>query len=374
MTSYRSTRIRIDDEGCLEVVNPGFDSLDLLRSIDPGFRIRQAELAGFASPRFLQTRQTGCDLAAHKLAEEPEEVLWEVHDVALERLRTRGKLPLQREVEASLLDLKMKLCHRVLSKCRLCARVCGVDRACGELGICGLGVEGVVVDRFIHIAEEPPINPSLLLSLSGCGLRCRYCQQAALLDPASVDGERLDAAMWDKLRIGGARSLSFIGGNPDESLYAVLRFLATAPSDWELPVVWNCHAYSTPETMQLLDGLVDAYVPDFKYGDEYCSGQLSEASDYPRAAKVAVKAMLAQNVPVIVRILVLLGHLDCCHVPVLDFLASLNAGHLLVSVRDQYCPDWKIAVQDGDMARRSTGEEVEEVREWARSLKLRLVD
>lgn len=127
-----------------------------------------------------------------------------------------------------------------------------------------------IASSLIHIAEEPPINPSLLLSLSGCGLRCRYCQQAALLDPASVDGEQLDAAMWEKLCIDGARSLSFIGGNPDESLYAVLRFLATAPSNWELPVVWNCHAYGTPETMRLLDGLVDVYVPDFKYGDEYC--------------------------------------------------------------------------------------------------------
>ena len=374
MTFYRSTRIRIDDEGCIEVVDPGFDSLDLLRSIDPGFRIRQAELAGFASSRFMQTRKTGCDLAAHRLAEEPEGVLWEVHSVALEHLRTGGKLPLQREVEVSLLDLKMELCYRVFSNCRLCARMCGVDRVRGELGICGLGVEAVVADRFIHIAEEPPINPSLLLSLSGCGLRCRYCQQAALLDPASVDGERLDAAMWKKLRIDGARSLSFIGGNPDESLYAVLRFLATAPSNWELPVVWNCHAYSTLETMRLLDGLVDVYVPDFKYGDEYCGRQLSESPGYPSSARATIEAMLAQKVPVIVRILVLPGHLDCCHGPVLDFLASLNADQLLVSVRDQYCPDWKIAVQNGDMARRATREEVEEVRERVRGLKLRLVE
>jgi putative pyruvate formate lyase activating enzyme len=236
-----------------------------------------------------------------------------------------------------------------------------------------LGTEAVVAEQFVHIAEEPPINPSLLISLYGCGLRCRYCQQWELLDPAKAGGKRLEASLWESLDIEGARSLSFIGGNPDESLYAILRFLASGPPDWELPVAWNCNAYATPEVVQLLDGVVGAYVPDFKYGDERCSRELSHAPGYPAAARAALRAMIAQHVPVIVRILVLPGHFKCCHVTVLDFLGSLACDNLLVSVRGQYCPDWRINAKDGEMARRPYPEEVGEVREKALSLGLNLV-
>ena len=370
----RMTRIRIAEDGRLEVVDPGFESLELLRSIDPSFHIQRTELPGFASPRFLRTRKAGCGIATHKLSGKSEDTLWDVHSEAIERLRSGDMLPIRRGNEASMLDLKIELSYRMLSNCRLCAQRCGVDRIRGELGICGLAIEATVANRFIHIAEEPPINPSMLLSLSGCGLRCSYCQQGALLDPGSVAGELLDATIWGKLYTNGARSISFIGGNPDESLYAILRFLATAPSNWKLPVVWNCHAYGTPETIQLLDGVVDVYVPDFKYGSEDCSRQLSAAPGYPKAAKTTLCAMLAQKVPAIVRILVLPGHFVCCHAPVLEFLSTLDEYGLLVSVRDQYYPDWKITLRDGEMVRRPSQEEVEMVHKRAFDLGLLLVD
>lgn len=370
----RTTCLRIDDEGRLEVVDPGFDSLTLLRSIDPGFRVRRAGLAGFTSPRFLRLRETICSLMAWQLAGEPEAALWEAHEAAMKSLEAADVPPTAGENEASLLDLKIELARRLLSSCRLCARRCGVDRVRGEPGICRLGTEATVAEHFVHIAEESPINPSLILNLVGCGLRCRFCQQGSLLDPAGVAGEPLDPELLSKLRTKGARSLSFVGGNPDESLYAILRFLAAAPSGWQLPIVWNCHAYGTPETLRLLGGAVDAYVPDFKFGNEACGHRLSAVPDYPDAARAAVAAMVAQGVPVIVRILVLPGHFECCHAPALDFLATLRRERLLVSVRGQYCPDWKITPQDGELARRPARQETEAVREKARSLGLSLID
>jgi len=358
----RGTRIRIDHEGQMEIVDPGFDSLELLTALDPGFRIRWSKLPGFSSPRFLRTRESGSGIRRDELAEVSEERLWYIHSDAVKRLREGDISPTRSQAEVSLLGVKIELSHRILSSCRLCAHGCGVDRTRGELGICGLGTEAIVAEQFVHIAEEPPINPSLLISLYGCGLRCRFCQQWELLSPATVDGKALDAALWTELDTEGARSISFIGGNPDESLYGILRFLAAAPSDWKLPIVWNCHGYGSPETIQLLDGIADVYVPDLKYGDERCGRELSDAPGYPTAARATVSAMVAQDVPVIVRILVLPGHFGCCHAPVLEFLRSLDTENLFVSVRGQYCPDWRITSQDGKMARRPYPEEVEQVR------------
>lgn len=368
-----SARIRIDDEGRLEVIDPGFDSLSLLRAVDPEFRVRRARLAGFTAPRLLRARAVTCGLTAQQLAAEPEAGLWEAHSETMERLRVADALT-RREHEMSLFDLKIELARRILAHCRLCAHRCGVDRTRGELGVCRLGTEATVAEHFVHIAEEAPINPSLVLNLAGCGLRCRFCQQSALLDPAQVKGERLEPGLWARLQTKGARSLSFVGGNPDESLYAILRFLATAPANWKLPIVWNCHAYGTLESVNLLEGVVDAYVPDFKYSNEACARRLSAVSHYPATAQAAITAMLALGVPVIVRILVLPGHLACCHVSTLNFLATLDRGRLWVSVRGQYCPDWKITLEDGALARRASHEETAAVREKARSLGLALID
>lgn len=367
-------RVRVDAEGRLEVIDPSFDSVPLLKSIDPGFRLHRSPLLGFTSPRFLQLRERGCGLFQESLASLPEDWLWERHAAVMTRLREGRPLPIKSPEQASVLDLKIAIAGRNLSNCRLCGHRCGVDRSGGEYGKCLLGSEALVADHFVHIAEESPLNPSLLIGLVGCGLSCRFCQQGELLDPAGVGGERLAPSLWSNLSFKGARSLSFIGGNPDESLYAVLCFLAAAPSNWRLPVVWNSNAYGSPETLRLLEGVADAYVPDFKYGNEACGQALSKAPDYPAIAKNAISTMLSQHVPVIVRILVLPGHLECCHVPVIDALAHLNSEYLFVSVRGQYYPDWQITEADGPLARRPTQEEILAIRDRARCAGLTLID
>ena len=363
----RDMRIRISDDGSVAVIDPGFDALDLLQSIDPDFEIRQSVLPGYTYPRIALAKCLRCGFS--DISQLSDDALWDIHEkllVAIRDDRISCGSP-------SLLDVKIELAHRILSDCHLCAHSCGIDRTCGEKGICGLSTEATVANAFVHIAEEPPINPSLLVSMSGCGLRCRYCQQWELLDPA-ISGERLDASLWHRLPTDGARSLSFIGGNPDESLYAILEFLAAAPPDWSLPVVWNSHGYGSPEAVQLLDGVVDCYVPDFKYGSNECAIKLSGAPGYPEVAREAIHAMLAQRVPVIVRILVLPGHFRCCHRPILDTLASLNRENLYVSIRDQYWPDWQITEADGQLARRVAVEEVNQVHNLACKLGLKIIE
>jgi putative pyruvate formate lyase activating enzyme len=367
-------RFRIGPRGELEIVDPGFDALPLLRSIDPEFRIRQAALPLAHRPPVLQqTRMTSTRLDAGALLSMSEAELWRLHDELSSARRGLGREP-AREGEASLMSLKTLIARRLLRSCNLCARRCNVDRTRAETGVCGLGEEAFVAEHFVHIAEEAAINPSLVLNLRGCALRCRFCQQHAILDPHGCDRERLSPALWDQIDVRGARSLSFVGGNPDESLPAVLACLEAAPRDWVLPIVWNSHAYSTPEAMRLLDGVVDAYVPDLKYMNRACAQRLSGVANYPEMAMRAIHAMLLQGVAVLVRILVLPGHVECCHLPALEFLAGLRESELLfISIRAQYSPDWRIVPSDGPLNRRPNASETKRVTVRAQELGLRAV-
>jgi putative pyruvate formate lyase activating enzyme len=357
-------RLRILEDGGLEVVDPGFAELELLRAVDPGFAIRRASRLSPATPRFLRTRRTGVGLELASLPGLTDAELWATH------ARTRASRRRAAAGEASRLHVKVELARRQLSRCRLCAHACGVNRLAGERGTCGLGPAATVAEHFVHIGEEPPINPSLVVSLGGCGLRCRYCQQWEILDAGRLGGPPLDASLWQDLDTNGARSLSFAGGNPDESLPAILAFLAAAPEHWRLPVVWNCHLFASPLALDLLDGVVDVYLGDFKYGAEACGRRLSGARDYPDRALASVRAMLAHGASVIVRLLVLPGHVDCCHLPALQRLSEFATEGLWLSIRGQYCPDYLAARQGGVLGRRPTAAEVTKVTGFADQLGL----
>lgn len=367
-------RTRIDDRGVLEVVDPGWDCIDLMRLCDPDFEPRWAPLTGFTMPRFLRLQQLSCGYAQSAIEELPTSRLWNINNLNKETVFDKAA-KLAEPNDASILDLKIELARRILMRCTFCAHRCGVNRTAGEKGICRLGSEALVAEHFVHIGEEPIVNPSLLVSLAGCGLRCKYCQQSAILDPSGTDGEVLEPSLWSALDKSGARSMSFAGGNPDESMYAILRFLNAAPSNWELPIVWNCHGATTPETLALLDGVVDVWIPDFKYGNNLCARKLSRIDGYWDVVRDAVEKMLDQEAPVIVRILVLPGHSECCHMPVLQELSRhAHRENLQVSIRGQYCPDWKIGPRDGELIHRSGYQEIVALIHQAQSLRLKLVD
>lgn len=367
----RNIRARVDETGRIEIIDPGFDTLPLLQEIDPTFRARVRTLPNFCAPRFQELRSHCVTQVSKQDARDLSlETLWDIHDEAMAmRRRTNAANTL------SLLDIKSAIAQRLLRACCLCARRCGVDRMRGATGVCGLGSAATAAEHFVHIAEEATINPSLVLNLRGCGLRCRFCQQHSLLDVGGTPtGDPLVAELWGRLDLTGARSVSFVGGNPDESLSAILDFLAAAPHGFNLPIVWNNHAYMSGEVIRLLDGVIDCYVPDFKYFDDKCAARLSGVSHYPDVAKAAVQSLLRQDVSLIVRILVLPGHIECCHLPTLRWLAEADPeGNCFVSIRGQYAPDWKITKRDGLMTRRVTCDEVQTVVRAAQELGLRTI-
>lgn len=339
-------------------VDPDFSTLPLIHEFDPSFTIRCEPLPGSSVPRVVTTAATGSGIALGSLAKTASNDLWCAHDA-----RHQVRVP-RREGEASLLDLKVELARRMLQNCELCGLRCGVNRAIGERGRCGLGPEALVYESYVHIAEEPPVNPSLNISLRGCGLRCRYCQQFLALQPRGESGDVLGPAAWSTLDFGGARSLSFIGGNPTESLPAVLEFLAAAPHHFALPVVWNSAGFDSVDAIRLLDGVCDAYIPDCKYGNDRCAETLSDVGEYTGVVRAAVEEMCRQGVPVFVRILVLPGHVECCHVPTLELLTPWRT-QIRLNVLAQYMPDFLIRPSDGAMARRVSADEVAAVRNAA---------
>lgn len=354
-------RVRILENGELEIIDPDPGSVALLHAVDPTFTIREAPLPGFTRPRLLESRETGSGVPAVALRTLPPETLQQ----ACEASRSAGSHV--GAGDASLLDVKTELAGRMLRRCVLCAHRCRIDRTRGERGRCGLGTDAYVYERYIHIAEEQPINPALNLSLRGCGMRCRHCQQAAALNPCGGLGEALTPASWAGMDLRGARSLSFVGGNPTESLPAVLAFLRAAPAGFALPVGWNCSGYDSVEAIRLLDGVCDVYIPDFKYGNDACAVRLSGAPGYVGNARAVIEEMCRQAVPVFVRILVLPGHVDCCHLPTLVALRPLSS-QIRLNILGQYAPDFLIQESDGALAGRPDPAEVARVRLAARNM------
>jgi putative pyruvate formate lyase activating enzyme len=365
----KASRLRVLTDGAVAFTDPGPETLELIRAFDPSFRVRSAPLPGFVRPRLLDTRATGSGMCTSDLSDAGDSELCAAHDEALAD-------PAPKEPgKASLLDLKIELAMRMLRQCELCALRCGVNRLQGERGRCGLGADAFVYEAYTHIAEEPAINPALNVSLRGCGMRCVYCQQAPALDPRGAGAETLVPEFWKRLDLSEARSLVFIGGNPTESLPAVLAFLRAAPVGFTLPIGWNCSGYDAVDAIRLLDGICDVYIPDFKFGNDACATRCSEAPGYTDNARRIIQEMLRQRVPVLVRMLVLPGHEQCCHEPVVAVLAGLaGTGNLSVSVQGTYLPEWKALSPNGPLSRCPRPEQVASVRDRARDLGLSIIE
>jgi uncharacterized Fe-S radical SAM superfamily protein PflX len=357
----RLARVRVHDDGSVTFVDPDPTLLPVIREFRPSFSVGQEPLSGFVHPRLMSTLTTGSGLSLDELAPMSIDSLWQRHD-ALSSHANAERPPIRGE--ASLMDIKVRLARLMLKDCTLCGVRCRIDRSMGERGRCGLGEDAYVYEAYTHIAEEPPINPSFNISLRGCGLRCRFCQQFDALQPRGAAGDRLLGNTWTWLDLSSARSLTFVGGNPTESLPSILEFLKAAPDDFALPIAWNSAGYDSVEALSLLDGVCDAYVPDWKYGNDLCATRLSNAAHYTSIASVAIAEMCRQGVPVFVRMLVLPGHVECCHIPSLDLLAPWRSA-IQLNVLAQYMPDFLVGPVDGRLAGDVTPDEMARVRRAA---------
>ena len=258
------------------------------------------------------------------------------------------------------------------SFCRLCPRQCCVDRTASEVGFCGCGDRALVARTMLHQWEEPVLagsGGSGAIFFGGCTLGCRYCQNRAIsAGPVGVEADAAALrAMMEDLISKGADNIDLV--TPTHFLPTVSEALS---EKLPVPVVYNCGGYERAEMLQSLEGKVDIYLPDFKYGDNALAARLSDAGNYVRYAASAIKEMFRQTGPVrlegermvsgvLIRHLVLPGQVDNS-LKVLDWIGeNFRPGEVLVSLMSQYTPMPGMA---SPLDRRVTQEEYDAVLSW----------
>jgi putative pyruvate formate lyase activating enzyme len=185
-----------------------------------------------------------------------------------------------------------------LKSCDLCPHDCRVNRLVGETGICRSGALPKIASANVHRGEEPPISGSRgsgTIFFSNCNLSCRFCQNFPISQFGN--GEELSirelAGKMLKLQRQRVHNINLV--TPSHFLPQFMAALYMAVKEgFSLPVVWNSNGYEKVDALQLLDGIVDIFLPDMKYADDAPARALSGAPDYPRINRLAVREMLRQ--------------------------------------------------------------------------------
>jgi len=290
------------------------------------------------------------------------------------RLHKRGEL-----------EKRAEELREIYRNCTLCPRDCRVDRTKGELGKCRASDKVKVSNAFAHFGEEPVLigtRGSGTIFFSNCGLRCLYCQNADIsLEGAGeeIADERLASIMVGLQRLG-CHNINLV--TPTHYVPSIVAALVPAVSaGLKIPLVYNTGGYEKADVLRRLDGVIDIYMPDFKYWDPAKAGQYSsEAYNYPHYAReahqemhrqvgvlqiddrgVAVRGLLIRHLVLPQRVA---GSRD-----VLRFIARELSRESYVNVMRQYRPEYD-APKHGEINRVITAAEFGEVMKWAREFGL----
>jgi putative pyruvate formate lyase activating enzyme len=279
---------------------------------------------------------------------DPLETLWREHE---NRMAEFGKIEQEIATEKNLrefptpaksfFDLKIEIANRILQQCHFCNRRCCVNRLAGEVGYCKCGETIAVSSIFAHLGEETELVPSGTIFTMGCTICCRHCQNWTIsqwTEPGTPYQPEEMAREVERLRLGGCRNVNLVGGEPTAWLQQWLETFRHVSVN--VPVVWNSNAYYSIETAKLLAGFADVYLLDFKYGPADCAERISDAPDYWKVCThnhLEVK----KHGELIIRLLVLPNHLECCTKPTLNWIAGNLGGETRVNLMFQYRPEWR---------------------------------
>lgn len=263
--------------------------------------------------------------------------------------------------------------------CLLCPRECNVDRLAGKTGRCHVDAGIKVARAALHMWEEPCISGtegSGTVFFSGCSLGCIYCQNRAISGGKSglvISEERL-AEIFLELQEQKANNINLVtAGHYVPQVCNALRLAKT--DGLTIPVVYNSSGYEKAQTIKMLEGLVDIYLPDFKYMETTSAKQYSKAADYPEVAKAAIREMVRQQpIPhfdergmltagVVVRHLLLPGHVKEAK-RIISYLHETYGEQIYISMMNQYTPVEEV-LQDKLLGRRVTKREYERLLDHA---------
>ncbi len=323
--------------------NGSMDLPDLPAELIPavealGFDLPIPTVSIEGSSRCWQARHFWLPLAKSELASFATEQLWILHKQFSRQVPQIILDNQNRENQVSYLDLKVELARRQLESCTLCQLRCGVNRWNGELGVCESPRDAYYGGCFLNWSEEKHLIPGIMVYLNGCNWQCVYCQYPQHLPPQA--GQLLEphalSKRIDELHLQGGKTIHWIGGNPDQSLWPVLATLAAYNSD--LQVVWNSNGYASEEALELLDGVIDTYLIDFRYWDDACGSKYGAAPHASETIQRNLKIIARQHADLIVRHLQLPGHFECCTKPILYWISSQLPVARLNLMNGQYRP------------------------------------
>lgn len=283
---------------------------------------------------------------------------------------------------------RIRSAEEILKDCTLCPRNCRVDRTAGKLGFCRTGDKPFVSSHNPHFGEEKPLvgrYGSGTIFFTNCNLGCLFCQNwtiSHLGEGGIISFEEL-ARMMITLQNLGCHNINLV--TPTHQVPMILRSLEIAiDNGLSIPIVYNCGGYESIETLRILDGIIDIYMPDFKYSDPEVAKRYSKAKDYPQIAKMAIKEMHRQVGDLIiddrgialrgllVRHLVLPEGLAGTE-EVVRFLVEEISPNTYTNIMAQYYPCYK-AFEHPPLDRRITQEEYRKARESAIKAGLRRLD
>jgi putative pyruvate formate lyase activating enzyme len=266
---------------------------------------------------------------------------------------------------------KIKTLEEILQSCVLCPRECRVDRTSGERGYCNTGDLPFVSSWNPHFGEERPLvgrHGSGTIFLGNCNLGCIFCQNYTIshLGEGSEISHAKLADIMVSLQNTGCHNINFV--TPTHQVPAIVSAVKIASDrGLTIPLVYNCGGYESVDTLKMLDGIFDIYMPDFKYSDKTHAANYSNAPDYPEKAKLAIIEMHRQvgdlmiNQDGIAERGLLIRHLVLPEdiagtAEVVTFIAEEISTNTYVNIMDQYYPCY-MAHRNPPLNRRITGRE-----------------
>jgi putative pyruvate formate lyase activating enzyme len=261
--------------------------------------------------------------------------------------------------------------RRALLNCQLCAHRCGVNRLAGEQGQCHAGPSAQVFSAQLEVADELELIPTFAIAFSGCDLRCAFCITGAQSWNARA-GEPFDAIQLamkvERALVRGARSVMILGGEPTIYLPSVIELVSALPDEARL--VWKTNAHGSAEARALLDGLFDVWLADYKFGNDECAQRLARVPNYTAVVRENLLWASAHS-ELIVRHLLMPGHVECCWRPIAAWLASEMPG-VKIGLRDGFWPGWQ-TMRHTELHRTVSADEAQDATRVAQEFELKLV-
>jgi len=271
------------------------------------------------------------------------DLLWELHDEAMkpfrsefDRIKSLEELPAR--AEPSLLELKAAIADKILQNCYFCERRCGINRKKKEIGYCRMDAVSRYSAEFLHYGEEPELVPSHTIFFTGCNFTCVYCQNWQISQAPASGTAILPEALARTItlrRAYGSRNVNFV--TPTPHTHIILKILNDVKVN--IPVVWNSNMYYSSEIAKLLEGVVDVYLGDLRYGNDECARKYSNVRNYWSVVTRNFKTAYATG-EILLRHLVLPGHLECCTRPVVQWTKE-NIPKVRFNLMFQYRQDYR---------------------------------